>query len=139
MSETTQEKPKHTRRSRKSLVGQISDVLFKITRLTDKAFENESVKPAVLNALMAQLDTLRWLQERTDKAKEIPSSATPIPVAAKVETTSEPTSPPDPLDDVVAEMLRRHANSTPVPTATMTKPPAAPRAAVPVTDSDLLF
>jgi len=127
MSEPTQEKPKHTRRSRKSIVGQISDVLFKITRLTDKAFENESVKPAVLNALMAQLDTLRWLQERTDKAKEISSTPAPAPTPA----------PEDPLDDVVAEMLRRHA-SPPVakPSPEAPRPIPAPQPALDTIEKD---
>jgi hypothetical protein len=121
------EPKKHTRRSRKSLVGQISDVLFKITRLTDKAFENEStqsIKPAVLNALMAQLDTLRWLQEREDRAKDIP---------AKVETpaASEIIGPSE-LDITVAKMLERHAQ-TPV------SKPATPRPVTPVENTDLIF
>lgn len=127
MSEPKQEKPKHTRRSRKSLVGQISDVLFKITRLTDKAFENESVKPAVLNALMAQLDTLRWLQERADK------EITPSP--AKVEDVStQPQTKPDPLDSVVEGMLRRHA-SPPVVKLETPRPIPAPQP-VPTIEKD---
>lgn len=61
-AESQGEKQKHTRRSRKSLIGQIEDALFACA----KELEKEGIKPARSSLLQARLETLRYLQVRKD-------------------------------------------------------------------------
>jgi hypothetical protein len=97
-TETT--KPKHTRRSRRPLIWQVNECHL----LIDRELGAGTEKPARLTLLKAKLDSLMILLAREDSAKkkELP---------AKVEDV--PQTKPDPLDAVVAEMLKKHTSPAP--------------------------
>lgn len=122
-AETT--KPKHTRRSRRSLVWQISECHMKI----DRELEAGTERPARLTLLKAKLESLMTLLQREDRAKE-----KELPVKVEDVSAHPQTEKTDPLDDVVAEMLRRHA-SPPVVKLETPRPIPAPQP-VPTIEKD---
>lgn len=81
VQEPQPEKPKHRRRTRRSLVWQIAECHF----LIDKELLSAVDRPSRLTLLKAKLESLMKLLEREDKAKEL-AKITPT------QTTSETTS-----------------------------------------------
>jgi hypothetical protein len=90
----TQEKPKHKRRSRRSLVWQIAECHF----LIDKELASAVDRPSRLTLLKAKLESLMKLLEREDRAKELAKVA-----SARPETTS-PTTSRSPVEDCVGDI-----------------------------------
>jgi hypothetical protein len=80
------EKPKHTRRSRKTLRRQVDDCLFQI----DRELEAGTERPARLTLLKAKLETLTILLRREDAQKE--RDATRSDAANPKVTTEKPTA-----------------------------------------------
>jgi hypothetical protein len=145
--EISQSKPKHRRRSRKSTLTQLSDMLFKISQ----ELEKPDIKPARANLLISQLETLKYLQQREDAQKDAPtvtklSSGPSVEeienCLAKAKSEREKTE----LDANVAQMLARIRNgvsdaprdgvSGSQPSVALSKPVPRP---IPSIDSDLVI
>ena len=115
----------------KSLLTQMQEVMSRMAEVE----KEDKPSTAKVSLLTTQLETLRYLHQQEVAAEQNALAAENAELKRRIaELTASPSATPqttsqsDSLDDIVAGMLKRHANQgkTPMPTVTATPTPAAP-------------